>query len=114
MSQTSMLLNQLGVGGRYRGFQWMIRAIDLAREDPDRLLRLTKTIYPVVAQEFGTSWYCVERNLRTIVENCWEHGNRKLLQELAGYPLVERPSNGEFLDILTNYLLRKENRTETL
>ena len=106
MERISLLLKQLGIGQQYRGYQVMVKAVLLAMEDPDRLLRITKTIYPMVAQEIGTSHFCVERNMRTAINHCWLYGNRTFLQKIAGYPLTERPSNGEFLDLLVAHLSR--------
>ena len=61
-------LRQLGVGGNYIAQQRAVTAIQLAIEDEDRLLYVTKNIYLPVAQICGCKWTAVERNLRTVVQ----------------------------------------------
>lgn len=43
----------------------------------------------------------IERNLRTVIRICWDNGNRPLLNLLAGYTMIEKPSCVEFIDILS-------------
>ena len=57
-------------------------AASLAALQPQRLLLVTKWLYPQVAREFGTTWYAVERNIRTAVTIAWT-ANPALLETLA-------------------------------
>ena len=45
-----------------------------------------------------------------MVNVCWE-GNKKMLDEIAGYPLEYKPTNSEFIDMLAYYLreIEEEN-----
>ena len=54
------LLNQLGVTANYAGFFHMACAVSLCIEQPDRLLQVTKRLYPDVAKQYGTNWKAVE------------------------------------------------------
>ena len=71
----------------------------LAVQQPDRLLLVTKWLYPEVAKHYKTTWKCVERNIRTAVHVVW-NTNPERLQELAKYPLRKKPKASEFLSIL--------------
>lgn len=93
------LLNRLGVTANYAGFFHMSCAVALCLERPERLLLVTKWLYPEVARQCGANWKSVERNLRTVGEIIWRE-NRPLLEELAGRPLTQRPRNAQLLAIL--------------
>ena len=93
------LLCRLGVSANYTGFFQTIRAIELCRTEPERLLLVTKRVYPEVAGQCGTSWTAVERNIRTVCGIAWKN-NRPLLEQLAHRPLLKKPHNAQFLAIL--------------
>ncbi len=97
------LLLRLGVTPNYRGCLLTARAASLAALQPQRLLLVTKWLYPEVAREFGTTWCAVERNIRTAVTIAWA-ANPGLLEDLAGCPLSRRPSPAQFVGMLANYL----------
>ena len=97
------LLYSLGVTANYTGFFHMASAIALCREQPDRLLLVTKFLYPEVAKQYGTNWKVVERNIRTACGVIWRE-NRPLLERLAYRPLPQRPRTAQFLCILVQSL----------
>ena len=97
------LLYRLGISANYTGFFQTVRAIELCREEPERLLMVTKKVYPEVAGQCGTSWGAVERNIRTVCGVAWKN-NRPLLEQLAHRPLPKRPHNTLFLAILVHGL----------
>ena len=45
------LLHSLGIGAKYRGFRYLAYGIALCMEDEDYLLRVSKTLYPKIAQD---------------------------------------------------------------
>lgn len=96
------LLYRLGVTANYTGFFHASYAVYLAVQQQDRLLLVTKWLYPEVARHYKTSWNCVERNIRTVSSIAWQM-NRPLLEELARRPLPRRPTASAFLAVLTAY-----------
>lgn len=66
------LLYQLGVSACYSGFFHTAYAIRLAREDPCRMILVTKWLYPEVAKFYGTNWRAVERNIRFTIRMIWK------------------------------------------
>ncbi len=76
----------------------------LCMEDEDYLLRVSKTLYPKIAQTFQVSSSCVERDIRTAISVCWTRGNRDLLFSLSVHPVLTKPTNSEFFDILSSYI----------
>ena len=104
MGNIQKLIRSLGIGGTYRGYRYLVSAISLCMEDEDYLLGISKLLYPQIARAYDTSVSSVERDLRTVINVCWERGNRQLLEEISLYPLMNRPTTGEFLDILMHHL----------
>ena len=94
------LLYRLGVTENYIGFFYTAYAMSLCAEQPERLLRVTKRLYPEVAKQYNTNWKAVERNIRTV--NCiiWRE-NRPLLEHLAFRHLERQPRNAQLLSILS-------------
>ena len=97
------LLYQLGVTANYIGFFHTAYAVSLCVGQPDRLLLVTKWLYPEVAKRYGTNWKAVERNIRTVSCIIWQEG-RPLLEELAHRHLEQKPRNAQLLAILASSL----------
>ena len=91
------LLHSLGIGAKYRGFRYLAYGIALCMEDEDYLLRVSKTLYPKIAQTFQVSSSCVERDIRPAISVCW-------LFSLSVHPVLTKPTNSEFFDILSSYI----------
>lgn len=100
------MLCRLGATANYRGFSYTAYAVLLCVQQQDRLLLVTKWLYPDVAKRYGTNWKAVERNIRTVITVVWEQ-NRAMLEGLARRPLLQRPCAAQFLAILSNSLLRE-------
>jgi len=93
------ILNRLGVTANYTGFFNMACAVSLCAEQPNRLLLVTKWLYPDVAKLCHTNWKAVERNIRTVGDIIWRE-NRALLEVLACRPLVHRPRSAQLIAII--------------
>ncbi|MCI5596213.1 MAG: sporulation initiation factor Spo0A C-terminal domain-containing protein [Lachnospiraceae bacterium] len=104
MKEIYQLILVLGIKRTYMGYHHLATAIQLVLEDESRLLYIHKWLYTDVARIHQTTPACIERNIRTVNLYCWNKGNRQLLNQIAGCPLKERPSNAEFIDILSCFL----------
>ncbi len=100
MQKIYALLNQLGVTPNYRGYFQVAYAVYLSVQYPQRLLLVTKWLYPEVARYTKATYDTVERNIRTVVRIAWNE-NSSLLEQLARHPLHGKPSPSQFLAILT-------------
>lgn len=94
-------LKRMGVTPNYIGYHQTITAVELARQEPDMLFLVTKSLYPTVAKPYGTSWKTVERNIRSVISMAWER-NPGLIRELAGYPMRAKPRAAQFIAILAD------------
>ena len=98
------LIRSLGIGATYRGYRYLSYGIYLCLQDENYLLYVSKLLYPQIARTYHTTSCSVERDLRTVVKVCWERGNRSHLQNIAMYTLDQRPTAGEFIDILVAHI----------
>ncbi len=103
------LLFQLGITSKYTGFFFTSCAVILSLRQPERLLLITKWLYPDVAKQFNTDWRNVERGIRSVVEIAWELCPEKL-SRIAMRELNRRPSNSQFISILTHYIANSSSR----
>lgn len=100
MKNITNLLFSIGIPDTYKGFYYLTDAMTLALEDENRLLSFTTTIFPAIAQKHHTNIRCIERDIRTVINICWNSDFRPDLIRICPYRLIIRPSVGEFLDIL--------------
>ena len=104
------LLYCLGVTEKHVGFPHTLYAVRLSIQQPERLMLVTKWLYPDVAKQYHTSWQNVEKNIRTTVTIAW-HFRPDILSFLANRTLGHKPSNTEFISILVHYLKGPVSKT---
>ena len=98
------LMERLGITLNYKGFYYAVYAVRLAAEKPERLLLVTKWLYPEVARHYETTVNAVERDIRTVVGIIWRE-NRKALEEIFRCRITAKPTVSQFLAMITSYLL---------
>ena len=102
--QAQRLLLQLGLHtGRRQGL-YMLTALQLIHERPERLQLVTKWLYPDVAAACHTSYSAVERGIRTACSNLWYHGNYELLLRITYFDRDRRPAPSLMLAYLYQHL----------
>lgn len=104
MEEINNLIFRLGIRSTYKGFYYLQYALYLCMHDERYLLSVYKSLYIDVAKKYNTSRDNVEHCIRTVISSCWYKGNRTFLVQIAGYPMTQKPANGEFIDILYHYL----------
>ena len=97
------VLQQLGITANYTGFFHASYSVLLAMENPQRLLLITKWLYPEVARRYHTTSGAVERNIRTIIQRAWQL-HRETLEQIAGCSLPTKPTVAQFISILSTHL----------
>lgn len=103
------ILRHFDVTPVYQGYDYTIYALELAIQDNECLRYVTKMLYPEIARKYKTSWNCVERNIRTVVEVFWKNGGKKFFYEVTGEYIEKRPRNAKFLEMLMVCVLCFEN-----
>ena len=88
------VLRALGIRRTYKGYYYVADAVRLVMTDASRLLYISKYLYPEIARIHGT-----------VVTSCWQSEYAEVLETMAGIRLYRKPTSGEFIDILSSYLL---------
>lgn len=100
------ILDSFGVNRSYTGHSYVVYGLSLIIEDPERLELITKSLYLDIARHYKTSWSCVEKNIRTIVNSIWYSHNTELLDIIFNKSNRDKkPTNKEFLKCLYDYIM---------
>ena len=103
MREVYRLIRKLGATSKYKGYYFMAEAVKISMDCQERPMKITKDIYPLLAKKFKSKPENIEHDIRTVINVCWNI-NKKMLDEIAGYPLDYKPTNSEFVDMLAYYL----------
>jgi two-component system response regulator (stage 0 sporulation protein A) len=108
------VLRCLGVYGSYEGSRYITYAVVKIAEKPDMTHNVCKGLYKDISEHFNVSNDSVERNIRTVINIIWNRGNREMLEFIFGFHLEKRPSNTEFLDAVSKYVIHRVAMLENL
>ncbi len=92
-------IQRIGISAGIKGFRYVRYAIWLTLGE-DRKKSMMGYIYPAVAQQFGTTWQCVERDIRHAIESAWIHGSISYIDEVFGFTVYAdkgKPTNAAFI-----------------
>ncbi len=103
-------LRQLRISGKLVGLRYLVYAVTETVKDPARTQLITKDMYPAISREFNSDPRRVERAIRTAIGACWDSGGKDELDQMAGYHLVKRPTNLEFIDLVAAYIRYSQYR----
>lgn len=98
------MLYRFGITAENAPFFYTAYAVYLSVQQPERLLLVTKWLYPEVAKHYSTTWHGVERGIRLAIDIAWRT-DPQLLEKLAQHPLERKPTASKFLAIMTTYFL---------
>lgn len=99
-SEVGSLLHDLGIPSNIRGYEYIREGIMILYNDQTISAKITKSVYPLIAEKYQTTTTRVERAIRHAIEISWVRGDIELMENLFGNSIdVERsrPTNGEFL-----------------
>ena len=100
-------LIKIGIYPKLKGFDLLICAVNHVLNNPPCIHAITTQLYPSIAEKFGVSVACVERNMRNAIETAYNSGKlREIANALYGgnFKKYERPSNGEFISYLSSII----------
>lgn len=104
METSFHLLRMIGMRSNYSGYNYLAYAISLVLENPDYLRNITRTLYGTVGEKYGVTNLCVEAAIRTLITNYWNQNDTRILSSVLGYPLFDKPTAGELISILADFL----------
>lgn len=101
------ILSNLGMPRNLMGFYYIRRAILISLECSDLKVKITKTIYTKIAEEFQTTSSRVERAIRHAIEVAWTRGDYEYINKIFVNTLSSergKPTNSEFITLITDKL----------
>lgn len=101
------LMHELGIPAHIKGYQFLREAIALVVDDMGMLGKITKQLYPTIAEKYATTPSRVERAIRHAIEVAWSRGKTDTLTKMFGYTIqIDRgkPTNGEFIAMIADKL----------
>ena len=103
-SEIVKALMDLGVPADMKGFRYLRTAIKIAYCDPSVMdRRITKILYPAVAEFHRTTPGCVERAIRHAIEVGYSRSDYETYFKYFGYsvnPEKGKPVNGQFIAVV--------------
>ena len=106
-ADVTAIIHEVGVPAHIKGYQFLRQAVKMVLEDPDRINRITKELYPGIARYFSTSASKVERAIRHAIEVAWNRGRVETLNTAFGCRVCtpeDKPTNGEFIAMIADKL----------
>ena len=101
------IIHGVGVPAHIKGYQYLREAIMMVVNDIEVINQITKSLYPQIAQKFGTTPSRVERAIRHAIEVAWGRGEVDLMQNIFGYTVSAakgKPTNSEFIAMIADKL----------
>ena len=104
------LLTKFGIYSNLKGYKYLIAAFCEAYRNSELLKgRIMSGLYPAVAARFGTNAFCVEKNIRLVIENSvikekfYVVANKELGGNFSKY---DKLPNGEFIAFLVDRITK--------
>ena len=101
------LIHEVGVPAHIKGYQYLREAIMMVVKDIDVINQITKSLYPQIAQKYGTTPSRVERAIRHAIEVAWGRGQQEAVESIFGYTISAskgKPTNSEFIAMIADKL----------
>ena len=98
----------IGIPPHIKGFVYMREGIKMAVENPLIINKVTKELYPKIANKYSTTSSKVERAIRHAIEVAWNRGRTDAISSIFGarvYIGNERPTNSEFIALVADKLV---------
>lgn len=105
--EVTRMIHQMGVPAHVKGYQYLRDAIVSVVQEVSLLGAVTKELYPMIAEKYGTTASRVERAIRHAIELAWDRGNIEFMNHFFGYTInVDRgkPTNSEFIAMVADKL----------
>lgn len=99
-----------GIPPHIRGYNFLREGVMLAIRQPEVLGNITKELYPMVAEKYGTSPSKVERAIRHAIEVAWSRGKIENLNTIFGvnfYNRGDKPTNGELIALIADRIIQE-------
>ncbi|MGI6005584.1 MAG: sporulation transcription factor Spo0A, partial [Christensenellales bacterium] len=105
--QITSIFLMIGIPAHIKGYQYLREAVKMVMNNNDVINRITKELYPGIAQQCGTTASKVERAIRHAIEVAFSRGRIENINQVFGiniYNKGDKPTNGEFIALVADKL----------
>ncbi len=105
---TTTCLLEIGIPANLQGFKYLREAIMYIVRDPSYKRRVTKRLYPMIAEKFEVSLSIVERAIRHAIDVAVARGGIASLNRIFDYPVCDsdyKPTISELISLLAEKML---------
>lgn len=106
----SIALKRLGIPANIKGYKLLREALLAVCMEPGKMRPLKQNIYMPLAERYGSTIKCVERNIRHAIETAAIRCDTEAFYEYFGYtisPEKGKPTNSEFIATLAEKILSR-------
>ena len=106
-TKVTSMMHELGIPAHIKGYLYLRDAIIMVVDRVDLLSKITKELYPSIAQKYVTTPSRVERAIRHAIEVAWDRGNMDFIQRVFGHTISQekgKPTNSEFIAMVADRL----------
>lgn len=101
----TLMLHEVGIPAHIKGYQYLRGAIEIAVQEEDSQISVTKVLYPEIAKKYQTTPSRVERAIRHAIEVAWGRGKLETINNIFGYTINTgkgKPTNSEFIALVSD------------
>ena len=109
---TSIFL-MIGIPAHIKGYTYLREAVKMVIANKDIINRITKELYPGIAQICDTTASKVERAIRHAIEVAFSRGRIENINQVFGiniYSRGDKPTNGEFIALIADKLSMEQKQ----
>jgi len=103
------IIYKVGIPAHIKGYHYLRNAIILSVENPEMVDCITKLLYPTIARQYATTASRIERAIRHAIGIAWNNGNVETLNSFFGCTVKGKPTNSEFIALISDRLRLKLN-----
>lgn len=106
-SKITSIMHSVGIPARVKGYSYIREAILLAIENTDNSNKMTKDVYPKIAEKFNSTPTRVERAIRHALEISWNQNKESISSLIFGKSVRvtdKKPTNSEFIASIADKL----------
>lgn len=98
------ILDDLKIDKHYTGYYMLIEILDvIINQEPNMVPSFSKDIYPHVALKFNKKVCTIERNIRNLIDKCWDV---EMMHKLKIFLIDgDKPKCRDFVFTVKNYII---------
>ncbi|MBQ7116874.1 MAG: sporulation initiation factor Spo0A C-terminal domain-containing protein [Clostridia bacterium] len=112
---TTFILGEFGIPAHTKGYRYLREAIVLVAQRPLMIDGITKSLYPAIADIYGTTSVRVERVVRHAIESGCTKGDTQALYHYFPHIVSEdklKPTNAEFIAVIGDVVKKRVSKRQ--